>query len=67
MTKRVSLLSLLFLTGLFSVMLSGCGEKQDNPEQTVKDMQSQNKPQQEMPENLKNRGMSRGGGGKGGQ
>lgn len=57
MKLSIMVLAVIGLSGV----LCGCGEKQDDPAETVKEMQSQNKPQQEMPEHLKGRGMSRGG------
>ncbi len=43
-------------------LLAGCSQSTPDSRDVVKDIQSQNKPQQEMPDHLKGRGMTRGGG-----
>lgn len=51
--------ALIFTAALAGAcLLSGCGEETTPPEKLTKEIQSQNKPQQEMPENLKGRGFS---------
>lgn len=49
------------ISTLFLGVVSGCGEKTPDSSEMVKELQSENKPQQEMPEKLKGRGMMRGG------
>ena len=50
---------LIFSVTLAGVcLLSGCGEKTTPTEKLTKEIQSQNKPQDEMPERLKGRGFS---------
>jgi hypothetical protein len=50
---------LVFSVALAGIcLLSGCGEETTPPEKLTKDIQAQNKPQDEMPEHLKGRGFS---------
>ncbi len=54
--SKLIALALACVTG--TLFLLGCGEQTTEPEQMVQDIQKQNKPQQEIPEHLKNRGFS---------